>query len=174
MEDKKLKLLPATREELQNLVAESKIGKVLKGYRGKVGYDEEKLIDLMVRLGKLVEATPSIKEMEINPVIVTVNGAWAIDVKVILKETEKQMKTKAQFKTATTIAHNILASKFHYFTFETETPLVYEAGQYISVRVDKDRINGRQKIEIITSNQRGIAKPGGRIKDRKGFEGLSR
>ena len=34
-----------------------------------------------------------------------------------------------------------LASKFHYFEFESEEPLIYKPGQYISVKVAPNRIN---------------------------------
>ena len=42
---------------------------------------------------------------------------------------------------ATTKEHKILASKFHYFVFETEAPFAYIPGQYINVKVSNQRIN---------------------------------
>src|SRR3989304_9122389 len=46
-----------------------------------------------------------------------------------------------KFQTAVLIEHKILASKFHYFTFESKTPLIYKPGQYISVKVAQQRLN---------------------------------
>lgn len=45
------------------------------------------------------------------------------------------------FKIAKALGCRILAGKFHYFIFETETPIIYKPGQYISIKVASNRIN---------------------------------
>jgi len=45
------------------------------------------------------------------------------------------------FKTATVLNHEILATKYHSYVFETEQPLIYKPGQYITVKVAEDRLN---------------------------------
>ncbi len=57
----------------------------MKGYRGGLPYSLVRLYELIVRLGKLVESVPEIKEMEINPVIVTRIDTFAVDAKIIIK-----------------------------------------------------------------------------------------
>ena len=46
-----------------------------------------------------------------------------------------------KFQTAAALSHEILAGTYHSFIFETENPLIYKPGQYISVKVSEDRIN---------------------------------
>ncbi|MCL4415123.1 MAG: FAD-binding oxidoreductase [Actinobacteria bacterium] len=45
------------------------------------------------------------------------------------------------FKKATTVKHEILAGKFHFFTFKIDSPLTYLPGQYIMVKVAENRVN---------------------------------
>lgn len=49
--------------------------------------------------------------------------------------------TSPKFKLAKTLECKILAGKFHNFIFETESPLLYKPGQFICIKVAKDRIN---------------------------------
>jgi NAD(P)H-flavin reductase len=95
---------------------------------------------LIVKLGKIVKVEPEIEEIEINPVIVTLNDVWAVDNKVILKQT-KQMPEGPKFKTATTLSTELLSGKMHYFEFKTAEPFDIKPGQYISVKVSDTRIN---------------------------------
>ena len=46
-----------------------------------------------------------------------------------------------KFQTAITLNHEILAGKYHSFTFKTENPLIYKPGQYLSIKVADNRIN---------------------------------
>lgn len=139
--DRNLHLLPIDIQKAKELVEQSKIFTILKGYRGKPPYALDKLYELIVRLGKLAEALPEVSEIEINPAIVTLNDAFAVDGKVVLKEGETKQIHAPKFHIATTIEHTNLAGKYHYFTFETETPLIYQPGQYVSVKVASTRIN---------------------------------
>lgn len=51
------------------------------------------------------------------------------------------MAISSKFKIAKVMECKILAGKFHSFIFETEIPLVYKPGQYISIKVADTRIN---------------------------------
>lgn len=82
--DQKLFLLPISLSETLELVKKSKIGTLLTGYRDKKKYNLEKLYDLIYKLTQIVEANELISEIEINPVIVTENNAYAVDGKVVL------------------------------------------------------------------------------------------
>lgn len=46
-----------------------------------------------------------------------------------------------KFKIAKTLECKVLAGKFRSFILETETPIVYKPGQYISIKVAENRIN---------------------------------
>lgn len=58
-----------------------------------------------------------------------------------------------RFQKAILVEHKILASKFHYFVLKTDQPLIFRAGQYISVKVADDRINAYSLAGSITNNQ---------------------
>lgn len=140
--DKNLHLLPVNKAQAKELVERSRIFTYLKGYRGEPPYALDKLYELLVRLGKLAAYAPEASEIEINPVIVTFNDAWAVDSKVVLKEGQpKAAPTLPAFKVATTIENTVLATTYHYLTFETEQPLQFTPGQYVSIKVANTRIN---------------------------------
>ena len=82
--DRNLHLLPLNLNEAEKMVTESRIYKLLSGFRGEQAYDLKETYQIMVKLAKMVEQTPEIAEVEINPVKVTNNGTWALDAKVIL------------------------------------------------------------------------------------------
>lgn len=83
IEDRNLHLLPIDLQLAKELVEKSKIYKILKGYRGEAPLALDKLYDVIVRLGKMVEFLPQVSEIEINPLIVTQNDVWAVDGKVV-------------------------------------------------------------------------------------------
>ncbi len=138
--DKNLHLLPVDVHAAQELVKESKVYTLLKGTEHKPPHALDKLYDLIVRLGGLVKAAPEISEIEINPVIVTLNDVWAIDSKVYLKAKKKKVRGP-KFKTATTLSTELLAGKTRYFELEMEEPFEFDPGHYISVKVSDTRIN---------------------------------
>lgn len=82
--DKNLRLLPIDQLEAGFLIKESKIYKLLKGFRGDSPYDIANLSSIILKLALLAESFPEISEIEINPVIITHKQAWAVDAKVIL------------------------------------------------------------------------------------------
>jgi NAD(P)H-flavin reductase len=73
-------------------------------------------------------------------------------------------KIMPNFLTAKTISHNVIASSYHDFIFQTETDFKYQPGQYISVKVGDTRINSYSVAGSPTSNQIELlvdVKPGG-------------
>ncbi len=82
--DRNLHLLPLAAGSALDLINQSKISKLLNGYRGHPPYDKNLIVDVMLRLSSLVENFPAVSQIEINPAIITEKGIWAVDVKVIL------------------------------------------------------------------------------------------
>jgi len=82
--DANLKLLPLDESEIRGLIEKSKVYKLLKGYRGRLSLAIDKLVRLIYKLSKLAQ-DPNIKEIEINPIIVTEKNAYAVDGRIILK-----------------------------------------------------------------------------------------
>ncbi len=144
--DRNLHLLPVGGlNEAEKLVQKSKIYKLLMGGEGHPHYALDKLYDLIVRVGKLSYVVPEASEIEINPVIVTINDVWAVDAKVVMRQSILPVQPAAKstgpkYKIAKTLEHINLAAKFNHYKFESAEPLNFEAGQYISVKVGEAAI----------------------------------
>lgn len=135
--DKNLHLLPIVISQAKKLVEKSKIYKILKNGN----YNLNNLYDLIVRVSKLSTVVQEAREIEINPVIVTSDNVWAVDTKIVMTENNLPSQAAAsktagpKLKIATTLEHVTLASKFNHYKFESDEPLVFSPGQYISVKV---------------------------------------
>jgi acetyltransferase len=81
--DRNLRLLPLNQEEIKELIVQSKVGKLLTGFRGDQGYAISSLVELVEKLQGLTSSLDGISEIEINPVIVTRDKAYAIDGRII-------------------------------------------------------------------------------------------
>ncbi|MCX6727146.1 MAG: acetate--CoA ligase family protein, partial [Candidatus Shapirobacteria bacterium] len=62
----------------------AKVFKLLSGFRDDPPYQLDQLYETMVNLGQLMANYPQISEIEINPLIITHDGIWAVDPKIIL------------------------------------------------------------------------------------------
>jgi acyl-CoA synthetase (NDP forming) len=80
--DRTLRILPLTDEDAHEVVRQLRGSPLLFGYRGRPPVDVAALEDLLLRVGRLAEDVPEVAEMDLNPVLVTEQGAIAVDVKV--------------------------------------------------------------------------------------------
>lgn len=79
--------LPPLNERLARAMIESlKIYKLLEGYRGEAPKNIQKLIETIIRLSYLIADFPEIKELDINPLLVTENDVMALDARIILEK----------------------------------------------------------------------------------------
>ncbi len=162
--DRNLHLLPVNYELAKELVEQSRIYKLLKGYRGEPPFALDKLYDAIVRLGSLLESIPEASEIEINPLIVTQNDVWAVDGKVVLRRDDTKKITLPKFHVAKVVECNTLAAKYHYIVFEAEEPLKFNPGQYVSIKVASTRINSYSIANHEGDNKFGLlidSSPGG-------------
>jgi acetyl coenzyme A synthetase (ADP forming)-like protein len=141
VEDKNIRILPVDRARVVDLVTRSKVFKLLQNTTGEPPFALDKLYDLIIKFTQIVPMIPQASDIEINPVIVTQNDVWAIDVKILLAGVTIKKGIAPKFHTATLKNASVLASKYHYFEFESEEPLIYKPGQYVSVKVAPNRIN---------------------------------
>jgi acetyltransferase len=76
---------PPLNERLARLMLESlKIYPLLTGYRGSRPKNVEKLIGVLIRLSYLAADYPEVKELDINPLIVTPEDVLALDARVVI------------------------------------------------------------------------------------------
>jgi acetyltransferase len=75
-------LAPLTPAQARELLASLRSFPLLTGYRGEPGVDLEAIIGVMVNLAKLAVAQPRLQELDLNPLIATPGGCWAVDARV--------------------------------------------------------------------------------------------
>jgi acyl-CoA synthetase (NDP forming) len=87
--DVSFRLAPLTAQDVREMLAELRALPVLRGARGGVVADEPAIVDAVLRLAGptgLMLARPDIVELDINPLIVSAEGAVAVDARVIIGE----------------------------------------------------------------------------------------
>lgn len=88
LKDVSFRIVPITRKDAGEMIKEIKGYQILKGYRGQEPADIPSLEQLIVKVSKLAEKNPQIKELDLNPVFAYKNDALAVDARVILEETK--------------------------------------------------------------------------------------
>jgi len=78
-------ILPLTHEDMLDMIAQTKAGIFLKGFRNSPALDEEAVHLIITNLSKLMTEHQAIKEIDLNPVRIYARGAAALDVRVILQ-----------------------------------------------------------------------------------------
>jgi acetyltransferase len=77
--------MPPLNESLARRMLESlKSWPLLQGYRGKPGANIDRLIEIIMRFSYLVADYPEIKELDINPLLVTPEDVIALDARVVI------------------------------------------------------------------------------------------
>ncbi|MDW8268257.1 MAG: acetate--CoA ligase family protein [Anaerolineae bacterium] len=84
--DRSLRLAPIGEADARAMMAETVVGRLLAGARGRPRGDEEALVALLMRLSALAVAVPSLREFEFNPVFVypAGQGLTIVDARAIL------------------------------------------------------------------------------------------
>jgi len=90
LEDVAFRLNPISRIEAQEMLAETKAYKLLKGVRGEPPSDIQGLIDIILRISQLLTDYPLISELDINPswIFQEHEGVSILDMKITLKREE--------------------------------------------------------------------------------------
>lgn len=82
IKDTSLRVLPIERKDAIEMLEELKGYEILKGYRGEKA-DIRLIVDVIMKVSKLVEKHPSISELDINPLIVNENSAKIVDARIV-------------------------------------------------------------------------------------------
>ena len=69
-------------ELARDLMQQTRIFKLLKGYRDRPAADLEAIADTLVRLSQLVVDCPSLRELDINPLLADESGVIALDARI--------------------------------------------------------------------------------------------
>ncbi|SKC36053.1 acetate--CoA ligase family protein [Maledivibacter halophilus] len=82
--DISLRLLPITKLDANKMLAETKLFEIIKGVRGTV-YDKEALINILLKVSKLIIENSTIEEIDINPIFLYEEGKGAKGVDALIK-----------------------------------------------------------------------------------------
>lgn len=80
--DTAMRVVNIARDEAEQMLSETRIYKLLNGYRGQKKLASSQVVDLLMKVQRMVNLYPEISSMDINPLIVTEDRAIAVDVKL--------------------------------------------------------------------------------------------
>lgn len=95
--DNSLGFPPLNERLARRMLEQLKIWPLLKGYRGSNPVDIDKLLEVMIRLSYLAADYPEIKELDINPLLVSSEGLVAVDARIVT-ETGKDIKGTGKYE----------------------------------------------------------------------------
>lgn len=88
-QDRSIAIPPLNTTLARRMMEQTRIYKALQGVRGRKPIDLGKLEQLLVRFSQLIVEQPQISEIDINPLLVSPEGAIALDARVVLHAEEK-------------------------------------------------------------------------------------
>jgi acetyltransferase len=91
IQDTAVALPPLDLELARDLMQQTRIFNLLKGYRDQPAADLQAIADTLVRLSQLVVDCPAIRELDINPLLADENGVMALDARIHIEPAELAM-----------------------------------------------------------------------------------
>lgn len=85
LKDVSFRVIPVEQRDAQEMIKEIKGYPLLQGYRGKEPASLSALVEIILKISKLIEENPQIKELELNPIFAYRNKAIAVDARIILE-----------------------------------------------------------------------------------------
>lgn len=79
-------LAPLSYDETYSMIHSLRGYPIIKGTRGQKGIDEQQYADIIVRLSTLLRFAKEIKEMDINPLLATERGLFAVDARIRIEK----------------------------------------------------------------------------------------
>jgi acetyl-CoA synthetase (ADP-forming) len=86
LKDVSFRVIPLERKDAQEMINEIKGYPLLEGYRGKEPASISALVEIILKISKLIEENPQIKEIDLNPVFAYRDKAVAVDARIILEK----------------------------------------------------------------------------------------
>jgi acetyltransferase len=91
IKDSAVALPPLDIELARDLMQQTRISKLLEGYRDRPTADLEAIADALVRLSQLVVDCPALRELDINPLLANETGVIALDARIGIEASELDM-----------------------------------------------------------------------------------
>ena len=90
--DTAVALPPLDAELARDLMGQTRIFKLLEGYRGRRPADLKTIADALTRLSQLVVDCPALRELDINPLLADETGVIALDARISIEPGEVEME----------------------------------------------------------------------------------
>jgi len=87
LQDVAFRIVPIEKSDAADMINEIKGRKLLEGYRGQEPANVACLQQMLLKLSDLVNTTPEIEEIDMNPVFAYKDGAVVVDARIILSTT---------------------------------------------------------------------------------------
>jgi acyl-CoA synthetase (NDP forming) len=94
--DVAVRVTPITDLDASEMVRSLRTFPLLQGFRGTPIADVRALEDVILRVGAMVDAHPSIAEMDCNPVMVLPRGAVVVDARIRVQPTAPELPLAAR------------------------------------------------------------------------------
>ena len=86
LQDVSYGLAPLSSNETFSIIRSLRGYPIIKGTRGQKGIDEQQYAHIIVRLSTLLRISPEIKEIDINPLLATDRGLFAVDARIRIEK----------------------------------------------------------------------------------------
>jgi acetyltransferase len=87
--DHALALPPLNRKLAGEMIDQTRVARLMAGYRDTPAVDREAVIDALLRLSALILAEPRIESLDINPLLVDADGIVALDARIELRQSDE-------------------------------------------------------------------------------------
>jgi acyl-CoA synthetase (NDP forming) len=84
LKDVSFRLIPISRRDACEMLSEIKGKKILEGFRGQEPIPGKLLEDVLLKVSRMIEKTPRIREMDINPLLADDKRAVAADFRIFV------------------------------------------------------------------------------------------
>jgi acetyltransferase len=84
VDDKALGLPPLDMALAEDLIGQTRISRLLAGYRRRPAADRGAIAATLVRLSEIARALPMIRELDINPLLADETGVIAVDARIVV------------------------------------------------------------------------------------------
>jgi acetyltransferase len=88
LQDTTVRLAPVAEPEARSMLDDIQAAPLLRGARGRDPVDEASVVETVQRLSQLVTDFPAILELDVNPLLVSPEGATAVDVRLTIDPDE--------------------------------------------------------------------------------------
>ena len=85
LKDVAFRVAPLTRQDALEMMQEIKGHRILDAVRGMEAADRDRLADMLINVGRIGLENENVKEVDINPVIISGKNPIAVDALVVLE-----------------------------------------------------------------------------------------